>query len=261
MAKKFGNGIDLQNQRVVNVGTPSSGTDAANKTYVDNLAAGLRWKASVRVASTANVSLATPGASIDGVSLASGNRVLLKNQTNAAQNGIYTWTGASAALTRTSDANSTTLVANTTVMVEEGSVNDDTAWTLTTDAPIVVDTTALTFVAFGGGGTSYTEGDGIDISGGVVSVVNSTGIVVNSSGVAIDTNVVARKISANIGNGSSTSIAVTHNLGTKDVTWAVRQNSNDEFIETDAVSTDVNTLTLTFAVAPASNALRVTVTG
>ena len=72
---------------------------------------------------------------------------------------------------------------------------------------------------------------------------------------------VARKYSANIGNGSSTSIAVTHNLGTKDVAVAIRDNSDDAHVLADVVSTDINTVTITFAVAPSSNAYRVTVTG
>lgn len=71
----------------------------------------------------------------------------------------------------------------------------------------------------------------------------------------------ARKFAGTIGDGSSTSIAVTHSLGTKDVTFSVRQNSDDAHVIPDAVSTDTNTLTLTFAVAPTTNALRVTVHG
>ncbi|HYF74168.1 MAG TPA: hypothetical protein VD864_15155 [Nocardioides sp.] len=74
---KFGNGIDLAGQRGVNVGDPSSGTDIANKQYVDAFARGLSWKASVVAASTANVDIASAPASLDGVTLSSGDRVLL----------------------------------------------------------------------------------------------------------------------------------------------------------------------------------------
>lgn len=72
---------------------------------------------------------------------------------------------------------------------------------------------------------------------------------------------VPSKFSSTIGNGSSTSIAVTHNLGTKDVSVTTRQTSDDMMILTDWVATDANTVTLTFNAAPASNSVRVVVIG
>lgn len=65
MSKKVSNGLDLQNQRLVNLGDPAANTDAANKQYVDNVARGLSWKQPVRAASTGNVSLSAPGATPD----------------------------------------------------------------------------------------------------------------------------------------------------------------------------------------------------
>ena len=86
---KVMNGLDLQSQKVTNLADPSANTDAANKQYVDNVARGLQWKAPVRVASTANTTLSAPGSSIDGVTMAVHDRVLLKNQTTASENGIW----------------------------------------------------------------------------------------------------------------------------------------------------------------------------
>lgn len=259
---KFGNGIDLLGQKAVNLADPSSNTDAANKQYVDNVARGLQWKVPVRAASTANVTLATPGASMDGVTLASGDRILLKNQSAGAENGLYVWTGASAALTRSSDADQNgELAPGTAVTVTEGTTNGDKVFMITSDtAPIIIGTTSQTWSPLGGG-SSYTAGNGINIAGSVISAAAGTGISVGVGGIAVDTSVVARKYSANIGNGSATSIAITHNLGTKDVAVSFRQNSDDAGFITDWVATDTNTVTATFASAPTSNQYRVTVIG
>jgi hypothetical protein len=105
-------------------------------------------------------------------------------------------------------------------------------------------------------------GDGLTGgAGSALAVGAGTGISVASDAVSVDTSVVVRKYVASIGNGSSTNIAVTHGLGTKDISWSLRDNSNDEFVYTDGVATDTNTLTLTFAVAPTSSQFRVVVHG
>lgn len=262
---KVMNGLDLQSQKITNLADPSSNADAANKQYVDNVARGLSWKAPVRAASTANVTLATPGTTLDGVTLASGDRILLKNQTTVADNGIYVWTGSGAALTRATDADSgTELNPGTAVSVTEGTVNADKVFQVISDSAVTIGTTATTWGQLGGG-QNYTAGNGIAVSGGVVSAVadpaTGGGISVGAGGIKVDPSVVARKFSANIGNGSSTSIAVTHGLGTKDVAVSLRKNSDDVGFLTDWVATDANTVTLTFAAAPSSNEHRVTVIG
>jgi hypothetical protein len=128
----------------------------ATKTYVDGKVAGLSWKQAVRAATTSNHTLATAyanGQVIDGVTLATGDRVLIKNQTTASENGIYI-VPASGAPTRATDADSGAELVNATVYVSEGTTNADTQWTCTTNATITVGTTALTFaqLATGGGG-------------------------------------------------------------------------------------------------------------
>jgi len=260
---KVMNGLDLQSQKITNLADPSSVTDAANKQYVDNVARGLTWKAPVRVATTTNGTLATAfanGQSIDGVTLATGDRILIKDQSTGADNGIYT-VNASGAPTRATDADGgTELSPGTAVTVTEGTANADKAFIIISDAAITIGTTSQTWGQLGGG-TTYTAGNGINVAGSVISAVGTTGLTVNGSGIGVDTSVVARKYSANIGNGSSTSISVTHNLGTKDVTVAIRANADDAHVLADVVSTDTNNVTITFATAPASNAYRVTVIG
>ena len=260
---KVMNGLDLQSQKVVNLADPSANTDAANKQYVDNVARGLMWKMPVRAASTTNVSLASPGASVDGVTLAANDRLLLKNQTAASENGIWVWAAPGSALTRAVDADTgTELAPGTSVTVTEGTANGDKAFLIVSDAAITIGTTSTTWGQLGGG-TTYTGGNGISVSGSVVSAVAvaSGGVQVVAGGIQLDASIAARKFSANIGNGSATAIAVTHSLGSQDVAVTVREVGSQAGVLVDWVATDGNTVTLNFAVAPASNAYRVSVVG
>lgn len=127
----------------------STGADAGTGDVTINIDAGVNsWKQPVHVATTAAGTLATSfenGDVIDGVTLATGDRILIKNQAAGAENGIYT-VNASGAPTRTADADaSTEFTSGTAVVVEEGVTNADSAWLLTTNSPITLDTTALIF--------------------------------------------------------------------------------------------------------------------
>lgn len=260
MARKFLTGIDVANQKVINVADPSAATDVVNLQTLDARVRGLRWKEPARAASTANVSLATPGASIDGVTLAANDRVLLKNQTSGAENGIYVWTGAAAALTRALDADSAAELTGATVTVTEGTTNGDKVFTQTADT-ITLGTTQLAWAQVGGGSAAYTAGNGLTLTGADFNVGAGTGISVTVDAVAIDTAVVVRKYAAAVGNGSSTTIAVSHGLATTDITYSIRNASTGEVVETDATVTDANTLTLAFATAPTAGQYRVVVHG
>lgn len=117
------------------------------------------YKSSVRVVATANVPLAAPGSTLDGVTLASGDRLLLTGQTNAAQNGVYVWTGPLVALTRARDADTAKeLNTGAQVPVEEGSAAG-TTWVLITPSPIDLGTTALTFMERPEQGEKGDKGD------------------------------------------------------------------------------------------------------
>ena len=145
-------------------------TSLVTKEYVDAVKVGLDFKDSVRVASTANVTVSGPGAAIDGITLSSGDRVLLKNQSTASQNGIYVFNGAASALTRATDADSSTEVtAGMFVFVEEGTVNADQGFVLTTDGTITVGSTSLSFTQFSGAG-QIVAGDAITKSGNQLDV-------------------------------------------------------------------------------------------
>jgi hypothetical protein len=168
-------GFALTTGTITNVPTPSAGTDAANKSYVDATATGLDVKASVRLATTANVVIATGGLqTIDDVVTVTGDRVLLKNQSAPAENGIYQVNAG--AWTRTTDADtSVEVTSGMFTFVEEGTVNADTGWVLSTNATITLGSTSLTFVQFSGAG-SYLAGNGLTLTGSTFAVGAGDGI-------------------------------------------------------------------------------------
>ena len=147
------------------------------KGYVDAVKQALDIKASVHVASTANVSLSggssglEAGDAIDGVTLVAGDRVLLKNQTDASQNGIYVAVASGGTPARSDDANaSVDVTSGMFVWVEEGTANADQGYVLTTNNVITLNTTNLTFTQFSGAG-QITAGNGLTKSGNTINVV------------------------------------------------------------------------------------------
>ncbi|MGW0682878.1 hypothetical protein ACWD2L_05890 [Streptomyces sp. NPDC002754] len=205
MAMQFGNGIDLAGQRGINAGDPSTGTDLANKQYVDALVRGLSWKASVRAASTADVTVSSAPSTLDGVTLAGGDRVLLKNQTAASENGIYVFTAAASALTRATDADTASELIGATVTVTEGSTLADKVYRLLTDN-VTLGTTSLSWTEVGGSSASYTAGDGLAESpAGTFNVNTGTGLEVSSDTVRIATSAAGAGLTG--GGGSALAIA------------------------------------------------------
>ncbi|UDL89514.1 hypothetical protein LGH82_31430 [Mesorhizobium sp. PAMC28654] len=128
---------------------PAAALQAATKQYVDNLALNVGRRSRVKVASTANVTLASPGASIDGVALAAGNLFLAKDQTASAENGVYVWNGAAVAATRFSEFDTYDEHSGSLIAVQLGSVNTDTLWICTSNDGGTLGTTAITFSGVG----------------------------------------------------------------------------------------------------------------
>ena len=163
-------------------------TSLASKEYVDAVKTGLDFKDSVRLATTANGTLGSAfanGQSVDGTTLSTGDRILIKDQTTGSENGIYT-VNASGAPTRATDADENAEVTSGLfVFVEAGTVNADSGFVLTTDGTITVGSTALAFTQFSGAG-SFTAGDGLTRTGNQVDV-NDDNITleVNSDAVRI----------------------------------------------------------------------------
>jgi len=173
--------LSAGSNKITNLAAPTSDNDAARKVDVDLATAGLDVKDSVRLASTANVVIASAlesGDTIDGVVLAEGDRVLLKDQSSGDENGIYVAVAAAAgAASRSTDADTDAKVnANMFMFVEEGSANADTAWVLTTNEPIVLDTTVLVFTQFAGNGAgAVNSASNVNVGGvGVFKQLNAS---------------------------------------------------------------------------------------
>lgn len=192
--------------KLTNLATPTAGTDAATMAYVDGVAQGLDIKGSVRVATTAAITLSGTQ-TIDAIALSVNDRVLVKDQAAGATNGIYLV--AAGAWTRTTDADTSAKVtAGLYTFVEQGTVNGDTGWVLTTDNPIVLATTALVFAQFTGagaviGGAGLTKtGNTLDVIAGDASIVvnaDEIHVGVSASGAITAAGALALALSANKG--------------------------------------------------------------
>jgi hypothetical protein len=197
LAKRDGNGN-------ISVATPTADAHAATKAYVDAARSGLDVKQSVRVASVAPVAIATAleaGDVIDGVTLVAGDRVLLKDQSTASENGIYVAVASGAgAASRATDADSSAEV--TTGMftfVSEGTVNADNGFVLTTNDTITLGTTGLTFVQFSGAG-QITAGNGLTKSGNTLDVVGTADrITANADSIDIASTYVGQSTITTLG--------------------------------------------------------------
>ena len=213
-------GIDLSSQKITNLASPTGDNDAANKSYVDATVQGLSVKSSVRAATTANGTLSTSfsnGKTIDGVTLATGDRILLKDQSTASENGIYTVNASGAPIRATDFDASTEIDKAPFFFVEEGTANADSGFVLTTDGTITIGSTPLSFTQFSGAG-QISAGDGLAKSGTTLSADRKAngGIVIEQTKLALDLG--ASQITGTLaisdgGTGATTAAQARQNLG------------------------------------------------
>lgn len=177
--------VSWNNQKISGLAAPINNTDAANKGYVDGVAQGLDPKASVRVGSTTNIgSLSGQPQTIDGISVVTGDRILVKDQALPANNGIYVVSAGS--WIRAVDMDAWTEVPSAYVWVEVGTVNADTGWTCTSDQGGTIGTTPITWVQFAGAG-AILAGAGLVKTGNTIDVVGTASrILVNADNIDID---------------------------------------------------------------------------
>lgn len=254
--------------------TVTDGTGVAGNPTFDIIDS---WKIPARAATTgANYTLTggTPS-TLDGVSLATNDRILVKDQTSAAQNGIYTvttvGTGTNGTWTRALDFNtSAEALSGTSIVVTEGTISGSTKYQLVTMGTITLDTTALTFTAVSGlglvsAGAGLVKGTGATKDQIDIELATTSGLSFDAAGVAgklqIDRTLVVTKFGILIGNNAATSFAVTHNLNMKEVIVSVYEVSTGDLWETDVVVTSVNVVTVSFAIAPTTNQYYVIVHG
>jgi hypothetical protein len=259
----LGADLDAATYKIVNLGTPTSTADAATKGYVDSVSQGLSIKEAVRVATTAAVTLSTGlenGDTLDGVTLATGNRILVKNQAAGSENGIYT-VNETGAPTRAADANvSSEVTAGMFTFVSEGTVNGNTSWVLTTDNPITLDTTALEFTQFAGAGT-FTAGVGLDLNGTEfvldLSEVDTTTLPEGTNKYYTDERVDDR-VAALIQGGTGISASYDDNGNLLTLSTDFAEFSTTDIVEgTKLFFTDARAVTALEAVVPDFTAIEV----
>jgi len=250
---------------LTNVGTPVASTDAANKGYVDNSIAGLSWKESVRIATTANVTQSGLTA-IDGVTPSANDRVLCKDQSTGSQNGI--WLAQSGAWTRALDADAVGELEGAVMFVNEGTVNADTSWVCTTNGVITPGTTATVWAQYGNSTVAANSVDNTKLADMPTLTIkgNDTGATADPKDLTVAAfatmfaGVLMRKFSVTC--AAATSTVVTHNLNTRDVDVTVYRTATpwDE-IDCDVEHTSTTTVTVRFTVAPAAGDYTIVVQG
>ena len=195
---------------------PSADTDVANKAYVDSVAQGLDIKASCLYTTTNNITLsglATQAGGDWGSSLTAGDRILVKNQTNQAQNGIYA--ASASGWTRTADMNNWAEVPGAFTFIEDGVTLSSTGWVTTAGSTGTIGVTAMPWTQFSGAGT-YTAGDGLQLISNAFSVkLNGTSLDASASGLRISTTWAGQTSITTLGTigagtWEATDIAVLH---------------------------------------------------
>lgn len=249
--------------KATGLAAPTASADAATKGYVDSAVEGLNWKDSVRVASVANITLTGPGATIDGITMVSGDRFLAKDQSTASQNGVYIWNGAAVAATRAADMDVAAEVEQATLTVEEGTSAGTTY--RQTAVNVTLGTTNLAFTTFGTSAPAASEA-----TAGIVEIATQAEVDAGTD----DTRAVTplklknsklfnKTFAANIGDGTATSFNIDHNLNTRDVVVSVYRNSgNFDDVIVDVQRPTVNRVTIVTApTVPGANAFRVVIQG
>jgi len=223
--------VDVTNHRITSLATPTASTDAATKQYVDDIAQGLHVHAPCIVASTDTLATMSGGTvaynngtagvgatltisgstitAIDGITLSSSDRILIKDESNQAHNGIYVYTS-STVLTRADDFDTPTEMAGGDfTFIQQGTLYNDTGWVMT-DPVTTVGTDPVNWVQFSGAGT-FTAGPGLTLNGTEFSVnVDEITTTITGGNVVVKSGAVFT--TPNIGAATGTSLEVSGNL-------------------------------------------------
>jgi hypothetical protein len=205
--------LNANNNKITGLAAPVDANDAATKGYVDSVAEGLHVHASVAAATTGNINLGSGVAAVDGVTLVSGSRVLVRAQTDASQNGIYVSNGTT--LSRAADYDTVNEIqVGDFVFVDGGTVYGATGW-VQTEAVTTLGTDNLAWVQFSGAGT-FTAGDGLTLDGTEFNVVGTADrITVAADAIDIASTYVGQTSITTVGTiatgtWEATDVAVAH---------------------------------------------------
>ena len=224
--------VAMATYKITGLGAPTNSTDAATKAYVDSATEGLHIHESVVAATTENVALATAlenGDTLDGITLATGNRILVKNQTTTSENGIYVVQASGQPVRATDFDTATEVDSGDFVFVYSGTVNASTGW-VQTNRPATIGTDPIVFTQFSGAGT-YLAGNGLTLTGNTFTI--NTGVTVDLNTAQTLTN---KSISgsantlSNIPNNALTNSAITIN-GTSTSLGGSRTLGSDDIAE------------------------------
>lgn len=263
-SKKILTDLDFQGvSRLVGIPVPLSDNEAANKAYVDAAIEGITWKSNVRVASTGNVNINVPGTSSDGVTLALADRYLLKDQTNASENGLYVFNGAATALTRAADGSSFSELEAAVVTIEEGTANGGAQFRQT-QVGGTIDTDDIIFETFAPNTPNAT-----DTTRGIIEIATQAEVDAGTDtekavtpATLRNSNLLLAKHAETFGDTSNTQYTIAHNLDTEDVVVTIREATADKAeVLVDVQVIDANSIRVCTAVAPGTNSLRAVVIG
>jgi len=259
--------LDINGVRLANVATPVNGTDAANKSYVDNARAGISVKDPVRVVAQGNVNLATPGVSIDGVSLVSGDRFLAPLQNTGTENGIYVYNGPASAATRAEDADDVGEIVDGSMLAVAEGTDNGRQYIQTVASTGAPGTWTQDWIVFTMGGQTYLAGNGLSLTGTTFSL--DAPVSVANGGTGATTAVAARanlgataKYAADLGSMTAgTPYTLTHGLNTTDVIASFRTTADDRVIEFDWAPNGANAINIYSDLNFNASAIRAVVIG
>ena len=212
IATQAANNVSISGGAVTGLGSPSASSDAATKNYVDQAVAGLRTRTIAECASTANVNLTNgleAGDSIDGVTLVAGDRVLLKDQTDATENGLYLAVSSGAA-SRDPEHDSIAELSGGMVVVNQGSTNDNKIFLCTTDNTGSVGSTAITYTVITPSNVGTVTSVGVADSGSSeFTVANSP--ITSSGTITLAVNSIANTKITGLGTSSTLNVGTSAN--------------------------------------------------
>ena len=218
IATQAANNVSISGGSVTGLGEPSSNSDASTKSYVDQAVAGLRTRIIAECASTANVNLTNgleAGDAIDGVTLVAGDRVLVKDQSTASENGLYLAVSSGAA-SRDPEHDSIAELSGGMVVVNQGSVNDNKIFLCTTDNTGSVGSTSITYVVITPSNSGTVTQIGIADSGAGEFTVGNTPIT-SSGNITLAVNSIADTKLGTIGTANKVSLTALNIDGGSDI--------------------------------------------